>query len=200
MSLVIGLTGGIGSGKSTASQWFEKKGIAVVDADIVAREIVLPGQPALKEIKETFGEWTIQNDGYLNRQALRSYIFQHVKARKQLEEITHPKIRASIIEQLNSTQSSYSILVSPLLFETEQHLLTDRTLLIDCTEAIQISRAVQRDHQSLEQIKKIIAAQMTRIEKQKRADDIVLNETSPDDLFSQLCPLHEKYLVLAHQA
>ncbi|MCF9000089.1 dephospho-CoA kinase [Acinetobacter nectaris] len=197
MPLTIGLTGGIGSGKSTASQWFEQQRIAVVDADIVAREVVQQGQPALQEIEQAFGAWVLEKDGTLNRKALRSHIFQNKEARQVLENITHPKIRESIIHQLQTIQSPYGILVSPLLFETQQDQLTQRTLLIDCNEATQISRASQRDQQSIEQIKMIIATQMSPTEKQKRATDIVLNDTSQEFLFSQLRALHLKYLALS---
>lgn len=197
MPLTIGLTGGIGSGKSTASQWFEQQRIAVVDADIVAREVVQQGQPALQEIEQAFGAWVLEKDGTLNRKALRGHIFQNKEARQVLENITHPKIRESIIHQLQTIQSPYGILVSPLLFEAQQDQLTQRTLLIDCSEATQISRASQRDQQSIQQIKMIIATQMPRTEKQKRATDIVLNDTSQELLFSQLRALHLKYLALS---
>ncbi|MCF9047173.1 dephospho-CoA kinase [Acinetobacter nectaris] len=197
MPLTIGLTGGIGSGKSTASQWFEQQRIAVVDADIVAREVVQQGQPALQEIEQAFGAWVLEKDGTLNRKALRNHIFQNKEARQVLENITHPKIRESIIHQLQMIQSPYGILVSPLLFEAQQDQLTQRTLLIDCDEATQISRASQRDQQSIEQIKMIIATQMSRTEKQKRATDIVLNDTSQEFLFGQLRALHLKYLALS---
>lgn len=197
MKLIIGLTGGIGSGKSAASRWFENQGIVVVDADIVAREIVDIGQPALAEIAKTFGEGILLNDGALNRKALREIIFQSSDARQQLEAITHPAIRTSIIQQLNAAHSPYVILVSPLLFETNQHELTTRNLLIDASVELQIARAAQRDSQNIEQIEKIIAAQMPREQKQQRADDIVLNDGQLTHLYASLKILHEKYLTLA---
>ncbi|OUY06735.1 dephospho-CoA kinase [Acinetobacter populi] len=194
MGLVLGLTGGIGSGKSAASHWFEQQGIGIVDADIVAREIVQPGQPALQQIQHAFGDWVLLDNGELDRRALREHIFQQPQARKALEQITHPAIRASIIEQLQQADSPYAILVSPLLFETNQHKLTARTLLIDASEDIQIQRASQRDGQSIEQIKQIIAAQMSRADKQKRADDIVINDGHLEHLYQQLEKLHQQYL------
>ncbi|WP_347453469.1 dephospho-CoA kinase [Acinetobacter sp. ANC 7454] len=194
MKFVLGLTGGIGSGKSAASDWFERRGIVVVDADVVAREIVEVGQPALLKIKETFGDWVLHEDGSLNRRTLREHIFQSTEARKALESITHPAIRQSIIQQLQQAQSPYVILVSPLLFETNQHELTDHTLLIDASEELQIHRASQRDHQTVEQIKKIIAAQMPRTQKQQLADDIVVNDGHLDHLYAHLEKLHEQYL------
>lgn len=197
MSFILGLTGGIGSGKTAASQWFETQGICVVDADVVAREIVEIGQPALEQIQQSFGHWVLLEDGSLNRRGLREYIFQHPEARKTLESITHPAIRLSIIEQLQQATSPYSILVSPLLFETNQHQLTQRTLLIDASKELQIHRASQRDDQNIEQIEKIIAAQMSRENKQSLASDIVINDADLSHLYAQLEPLHQKYLALS---
>lgn len=197
MKFVLGLTGGIGSGKSAASQWFEAQGITVVDADVVAREVVEIGQPALAQIQQAFGNWVLLADGSLNRRALREYIFQSPEARKTLEDITHPAIRTSIIQQLHAAQSPYAILVSPLLFETNQHELTQHTLLIDATIELQIERASQRDGQNIEQIRNIIAAQMSREQKQTMADDIVLNDGHLDHLYTHLRPLHQKYLNMA---
>lgn len=199
MQFILGLTGGIGSGKSAASQWFEEQGIIVVDADIVAREVVQKGQAALAEIEQTFGDWVINEQGELDRRALREHIFANPKARHTLESITHPAIRNSIIEQLQAAASPYVILVSPLLFETDQHKLTQRTLLIDATEELQIQRASQRDLQGIEQIKQIIKAQMPRQDKQQHADDIVLNDGHIDHLYARLEPLHQQYLMLAQQ-
>lgn len=194
MKFILGLTGGIGSGKSAASQWFEQHGIVVVDADVVAREIVEVGQPALLQIQQAFGDWVLQEDGTLNRRALREHIFQSNDARRILESITHPAIRQSIIQQLQDAQSPYVILVSPLLFETNQHELTDHTLLIDASIELQIQRAAQRDGQNIEQIHRIIAAQMPREQKKQLADDIVLNDGHLEHLYAHLQPLHEQYL------
>ncbi|WP_288491078.1 dephospho-CoA kinase [uncultured Acinetobacter sp.] len=194
MPYIVGLTGGIGSGKSAASQWFKHQDIDVVDADVVAREVVQPGQPALKKIAQHFGDWVLQADGQLDRRALRDYIFQHPEARQQLEAITHPIIRQSILSQLQQAQSAYVILVSPLLFETGQDRMTHRNLLVDVSEATQLKRASQRDAQSTEQIQKIIATQMPRSEKLKRADDVVHNEGTLDELYQQLMRLHTDYL------
>lgn len=197
MTLIVGLTGGIGSGKSAASQWFETQGINVVDADIAAREIVEKGQPALAQIQSAFGDWVLLESGELNRKALREHIFQHPSARQQLEEITHPAIRQSIIEQLAQASSPYVILVSPLLFETNQHLLTQRTLLIDASIELQIQRASQRDGQSVEQIENIIQAQMPRDRKLDLADDIAVNDGHLEHLYTQLQKLHLHYLELS---
>ncbi|WP_293735075.1 dephospho-CoA kinase [uncultured Acinetobacter sp.] len=200
MSFILGITGGIGSGKSAATQWFESQGIVVVDADIVAREVVELGQPALKEIQLSFGEWVLLEDGNLNRRALREHIFQFPEARETLEKITHPAIRQSIIQQLQQAESPYVILVSPLLFETNQHELVHHTLLIDANEETQLQRASQRDGQNEEQIRKIIAVQMPRTQKQLLANDIVMNDGLLEHLHQQLKPLHLKYLQSAEQA
>lgn len=198
MKLIIGLTGGIGSGKTAASQWFEQQGIYVVDADVVAREIVQVGQPALEQIQKAFGHWVLLENGELNRRALREFIFNHPDARQQLESITHPLIRQSIIAQLQQpTNSPYHILVSPLLFETNQHQLTHRTLLIDVEEEIQLQRASQRDTQSINQIKQIIQAQLPRLQKQSLADDIVENNHDLNHLYQQLERIHDAYLQLS---
>ena len=197
MTLIVGLTGGIGSGKSAASQWFETQGINVVDADIVAREIVEKGQPALAQIQSAFGDWVLLESGELNRKALREHIFQHPSARQQLEDITHPAIRQFIIVQLEQANSPYVILVSPLLFETNQHLLTQRTLLIDASIELQIQRASQRDGQSVAQIENIIQAQMPRDRKLDLADDIAINDGHLEHLYTQLQKLHLHYLELS---
>ena len=149
MRFVLGLTGGIGSGKSAASAWFEAQGIVVIDADVVAREVVEKGQPALQQIQQHFGDWVLLENGELDRRALREHIFKEPSARQALEKITHPAIRESIIRQLDAADSPYVVLVSPLLFETNQHQLTRHTLLLDATEALQIHRASQRDGQTV---------------------------------------------------
>lgn len=196
-TLTIGLTGGIGSGKTLASNWFFTQGITVVDADIVARQVVEVGQPALSEIAQVFGEQALLPDGSLHRAYLRDVIFNHAEAKKQLEQITHPIIRSEIIRQLAQADSPYRILVSPLLFETNQHQLTQRTLLIDTSEELQQQRASTRDQQSIQNIRQIIATQMPRQEKQQRADDVVLNTGAIEQLYAQLQPLHQRYLALA---
>jgi dephospho-CoA kinase len=199
MRFIVGLTGGIGSGKSAASHWFEQQGICVVDADIVAREVVEAGSPLLHQLVAAFGDWVLLDNGELNRRALREHIFANDSARQTLNNITHPAIRASIIQQLEDATSPYVMLVSPLLFESKQNQLTSRTLLIDASVELQIARASQRDGQSLAQIQSIIAAQMPRQQKQQLADDIVLNDGELEHLYQQLRPLHLKYLACSEQ-
>ena len=200
MGFILGITGGIGSGKSAATQWFESQGITVIDADVVAREVVEPNQPALYAIRQAFGDWVLLEDGQLNRRALREHIFQVPEARQTLENITHPAIRQSIIQQLQQAQSPYTILVSPLLFETNQHQLVQHTLLIDASEQTQLARASQRDGQSEAQIRKIIEIQMPRAQKQRLANDIVLNDGLLEHLHHQLKPLHLSYLQRAEHS
>ena len=194
---VLGLTGGIGSGKTAASNFFASLGILVVDADIVAREIVEPGKPAWQAIKDRFGDDALQQDGTLNRAWLRQKVFAEPDERKWLESQTHPRIRDEIISQLAAATSPYAVLASPLLFESRQNELADRTLVIDVPEETQVERASHRDSNQAEQIRRIIAAQMPRQERLDRADDSVDNSGSLQDLHQHLRPLHQMYLQLA---
>ena len=194
---ILGLTGGIGSGKSAASKYFRDQGITVVDADVVAREVVEPGQPALIAIKERYGANALLDDGTLNRAWLRAKVFAEPDERKWLESQTHPRIRDSIIVQLSAATSPYAILESPLLFESGQSELVARTLVIDVPEEIQVERACSRDRSVEEQIHRIIAAQLPRAERLQRADDAVDNSGNLEALYSQLEPLHQSYLQLA---
>lgn len=194
MSRAIGLTGGIGSGKTAASDWFATQGIVIVDADVVAREVVALGQPALDEIVATFGAQMLNPDGALNRTAMREHVFAHPTARQQLEAITHPRIRAEIIQQLAQADSAYVLLVSPLLFETNQHELVQQTILIDAPEQQQLARASQRDGQTVDSIQRIMQAQMSRAERQQRATHIIFNDGDLRHLQAQLAVLHQQLL------
>lgn len=197
--LVIGLTGGIGSGKTLATDYLQRLGITIVDADLASRVIVEPGQPALTEIAATFGAHVIQADGCLNRAALREIVFADPAERKRLEAITHPRIGEEIYRQLMASQSPYTVLVSPLLFESSQHRFAKRTLLIDAPEAEQVARASGRDKVSEAQISAIMAAQMSREQRREKADDIVLNDGSPEHLYQALDTLHQRYLEMARE-
>ncbi|MCC1495285.1 dephospho-CoA kinase [Alcanivorax sp. 1008] len=198
MMFVVGLTGGIGSGKTAASDYLASKGITVVDADLVSRLVVQPGQPALQAIAERFGAGVIQPDGTLDRRALREIVFADPSARKDLEAITHPAIGAEILRQLQTSSSPYTLLVSPLLLESSQHKMAQRILLIDVPEALQLSRTASRDQVAETQVKAIMAAQMSRADKHQRADDIVTNDADLASLHRQLDTLHETYLKMAH--
>lgn len=196
-NLVIGLTGGIGSGKTMATNHFAKLGITIVDADLASRVVVEPGQPALREIANRFGPDVLTADGSLNRAALRTIVFADPEARKALERITHPRIAEEIARQLAASTSPYTILVSPLLFESGQSRFAQRTVLVDTTEALQRKRAAQRDGVSEEQIESIMAVQMSREKRQELADDIILNDGDIQHLHQAVEALHERYLKLA---
>ena len=195
--LVIGLTGGIGSGKTAASDYLASKGADVVDADICARIVVETGKPALKKIAKHFGEDILLSSGELDRAKLRSIIFNSPEEKRWLESLLHPLIRAEIITQLNSSQSSYAIFVSPLLLETDQFKLCDRILVIDVPEALQLERASSRDNNDPEQIKRIIVSQIPRSDRLEKADDIVENSGDVAQLQQKLDTLHQRYLALA---
>ncbi len=194
---VVGLTGGIGSGKTAASDYLHSLGIDVVDADVVARDVVAIGQPALAQIAQHFGTAVLLADGSLNRSALRTIVFNNADERKVLETITHPAIRQEILQQLKASVSPYTLLVSPLLFESGQYQFAHRNLVIDASEDLQRQRAALRDGVSSEQINNIMAAQLTRAERNRRADDIVINHGDLADLYQQLYAVHQQYLQLS---
>ncbi len=194
---VLGLTGGIGSGKSAVAACFKKYGIKVVDADIAARKVVEPGMPALQAIAEHFGEPVLQPDGTLDRAALRSIVFNDELQRQWLEQLLHPAIGEWIASEIASATSAYVILESPLLLETEQRKSTQRTLVVDVSKELQIERATARDDNSREQIEAIISAQLPRKERLARADDVIDNSGSLADLESAVDTLHQQYLTIA---
>ena len=172
--MIIGLTGGIGSGKSTVARAFEALGAAWVDADDVAREIVLPKEPALLAIQSRFGDQVMHQDGTLNRAALREIVFNDPEQRQWLESITHPKIRERLLqhlERLKAQGAPYVLLVSPLLFESGQNTLVNRAVVVDVPHALQLSRTQQRDGVSESQVRAILAAQLSREQRLAKADD-----------------------------
>jgi len=195
--IIIGLTGGIGSGKTTVSNFFAKLGITVVDADIASREVVEPGSPALLEIQSHFGDHVLNDDCSLNRQSLRERVFDNEAERHWLEELLHPLIKKRLEQQLGKASSEYAILSSPLLFETDQHQLAQRTLVVDTPEALQLERASSRDENSKKQIKAIMAAQIGRKTRCERANDIILNDSDTNQLKAKVLSLHQYYLELA---
>ncbi|WP_075178772.1 dephospho-CoA kinase [Neptunomonas phycophila] len=186
--MIVGLTGGIGSGKTSASNQFMALGIPVIDSDVIAREVVLPGMPALSAISEHFGTAILQDDGQLNRAALRQKIFQDNHEKQWLESLLHPLIRERTINQLTEASKGkpYIILSSPLLLETDQHTLCDVIVIVDLLEQQQVERATRRDKNSTEQIKRIIAAQISREERLTRADYILDNSGSYEQLIEQV--------------
>ncbi len=195
--LIIGLTGGIGSGKSAATQIFQAMGIDVVDADLMARMVVEPGSPALQSIAEHFGQQILKPDGSLDRAALRQRIFAAPAERQWLENLLHPLIRKEIVQRLHKADSAYAILSSPLLLETGQDALTDRVLLIDAPEARQIERTCQRDGTSPENVTAIMATQWTRSQRQERADDVILNDGDLHQLELKVRAMHQTYIALS---
>ena len=195
-SLIIGLTGGIGSGKSTVAEAFRQLGIETVDADQASRAVVEPGMPALAAISAQFGSQIIQADGSLDRAALRQIIFTDPAQKLWLESLLHPLIRDWIIEQLKAATSPYVILESPLLFETDQHQLVHKTVLVDLPEALQIERACARDGNQADQIQRIIDAQMPREEKLSRADIVLDNSAPLDTLAARVTAVHQTLLSL----
>lgn len=198
--LVIGVTGGIGSGKSAVTDRFAEHDIAVVDADIAARVVVEPGKPALERIAEHFGPQLISEDGSLDRAALRKIVFADREQRLWLEQLTHPLIGEEIVHQIQNAQSPYTIFVSPLLIETSQQALADRILLVDVPVELQLKRTMARDNNSEEQVRAIIASQASREERLRRADDVIVNDKDLAHLDTEVARLHAFYLGLAQGA
>ncbi len=194
---VVGLTGGIGSGKTVASDRFEELGVKVVDADIASRVVVEIGKPALSSIEGQFGSDVISDDGSLNRAKLREIIFKDDEAKSWLESLLHPLIGQHILDEIASATSRYVILVSPLLFETTQFQMCNRTLLIDVPKDIQILRTAKRDKVPESQVEKIIASQMDRDQKIGKADDVIVNDGEIGDLISKIDKFHQRYIELA---
>jgi len=193
---IVGLTGGIGSGKSTVAEAFRELGINTVDADSASRAVVQPGMPALESIRQHFGADILNRDGSLNRAALRSIVFSDPQQKAWLESLLHPLIRDWIIQQLQDSTGPYVILESPLLFETDQHQLADTVLLVDLPEEQQIERACARDNNLEGQIKRIIASQMPRQEKLSRADIVFDNSQPLETVASRVADLHHRFLSL----
>lgn len=197
MPLIVGLTGGIGSGKSEVSARFSKRGIVIVDADVVARQVVEPGSDALMQISIHFGNEILDAAGNLNRSKLRETIFANPAEKQWLESLLHPIINANIRHQLVSSTSAYTILASPLLLETQQFQLVNRILVVDANEQLQIERASLRDKNNETQIKAIMQTQLSRQERCARADDIIQNHGDLHELDEQVEALHKFYLTLA---
>ena len=198
-SLRIGLTGGIASGKTTVADMFAELGVAVIDTDVIAREVVMPGEPALEEIRQQFGDDAIDADGTLDRTAMRQRIFADADARAKLEAIVHPRIRAATLEQAENASGLYQLIVVPLLVESPLRDFVDRVLVVDCEEETQIQRLLQRDTESEEQARRILAAQASRSERLAIADDVLSNNGSLDRTRTQVRHLHENYLELANE-
>lgn len=195
---VLGLTGGIGSGKSAVSAIFEELGIQVVDADIIAREVVEPGSVGLTKITAHFGDEILTRNGTLDRAKLRAIIFADESQKQWLNNLLHPLIRESMLSQLKQATSNYVILVAPLLFENGLEKYCNHTLLIDVPVDVQITRTTARDNVSVELAKQIIASQMSRADKQQKAGDILDNNRPLEEVKTDVQKLHEKYLIHSH--
>ncbi len=194
--LKIGLTGGIGSGKSTIAALFTRYSIPIIDADIIAHQLVKPGQPALVPLKQVFGQEIFNKDGSLNRDQLREVIFSDKEKKTQLEAILHPLIFQQMQSEFDKQTSPYSILCIPLLIETKMMSFVDRILVVDCPVETQIARVKQRDLLSTERILSIISSQVSRKTRLSYADDTIDNSNSPTQLAEQVKKLHNKYFLL----
>ncbi len=194
--LVVALTGGIGSGKTTACQLFKKLGTPIIDADEIARLLVQPGQPALNEIVKQFGQSILTAEGTLNRAKLRQIIFSDVDNKTWLESILHPRIRQEMARRINELNAPYCIVAIPLLVETNQMEIADRILVIDAPETEQLKRVTLRDNQSQAEIAEIISSQATPTARLAVADDIIHNDGDLERLQQQVESHHQKYLSL----
>lgn len=194
----VGLTGGIGSGKSAVAECFAAHGVPVVDTDVIARDLTAPGGAALDAIRAVFGETVIQANGTLDRAALRRRVFADSAARRQLEAILHPRIRQAVEQTLATLTAPYALVVIPLLVETGGYRdVLNRVLVVDCPEEVQIARVMARSGLMHDEIKAILAAQAGRAERLAEADDIVGNTASLEALRAEVAALHQRYLALA---
>ena len=196
-SLRIGLTGGIASGKSTVAGMFADLGVTIVDTDVIAREIVTPGQPALEEVRRAFGNEVIGDDGTLDRKHLRSIVIADDASRLLLESILHPRIREEAARQSAMASGPYHLIVVPLLADSPMRRDIDRVLVVDCEETVQLARLLDRDAESEAQARRMIAAQASRAERLAIADDIIRNDGSLEETEEQVVRLHRKYLSLS---
>ena len=197
MSLIIGLTGGIGSGKTSATRFFAAEGIAIIDADTIAHELTGVQGDAIPNIKKYFGVDFITKNGKLDRKKMKNRIFSDINSRKKLEEILHPLIQAEIMHRIETASSPYIIVVAPLLLETGDYCETvTRILVVDCNEEYQISRTVSRDGLSKEEVRTIMATQKPRQERLNQADDVIVNDTDISSLQEKVKLQHNKYLSL----
>ena len=193
----VGLTGGIASGKTVVADMFADLGVAIIDTDQVARAIVKPGEPALEDIRRQFGDQFIDQQGALDRSAMRQLIFEDAARRSQLEAILHPRIRQETMRQAAAANGAYQLIVIPLLAESPMQRCVDRILVVDCSETTQIARLVARDVESELQAGRILEAQASREERLAIADDVIQNDGDLGDTRAQVESLHSAYLQLA---
>jgi dephospho-CoA kinase len=195
--LVVGLTGGIGSGKSTVAQLFAEKNITIIDTDLLARDLTQPENPALQLIVKLFSEDILLPNGSLNRSKLRTLVFADAEKRRQLEQILHPLIRTEMKSRVAQAHSPYCIVVIPLLFETEPNPLIQRVLVVDAAETSQLSRTASRDNVEQSEVVSILKSQVSREKRLSLADDVIFNDGVIEDLITQVDKLHDIYLALA---
>lgn len=195
--LVVGLTGGIGSGKTTVAKLFEKLGATIIDTDQLARDVTEPNQIALQKMGDHFGSRILKADGSLNRTELRKIVFDDEKERTWLEQLLHPLIREEMKRKIETAQTPYCIVIIPLLFETEPNPLIDRILVVDTSENEQIKRTQTRDNITADEVKAILKTQVNRTERLSSAHDVIINEGPLKDLIPQVERLHDFYTNLA---
>jgi dephospho-CoA kinase len=200
MTFVVGLTGGIASGKSTAGKYFEALGIEVINVDLISKNLVELDLDLHLKISRYFGKKSLLGDGSLNRSYIRHEIFNSSKKKMWLEKLLHPPIKDQVLKSLGCSLSAYAILESPLLLETDQYKLTDRVLVVDVSKKVQILRAQKRDKISTDTIKSIIKSQMPRMQKLKLADDVIKNTGSIEKFKLMIECLHKNYLTLAKES
>lgn len=196
-TFIVGLTGGIGSGKTTVSDLFKSHGIDIVDADVIAREVVAPGSKGLNAVVARFGNTILDEQGYLDRAKLRAIVFSQEEHKQWLNGLLHPLIREQMIAQCQAAKSPYVILSVPLLIENKLQTMVNRTLVVDVSRESQIERTAARDGVGAEQIESILASQCDRQTRLQAADDVISNEKDVSNLIQQVADLHEKYLTLA---
>ena len=195
--MLIGLTGGIGSGKSLAGDFFKSKNIEVIDADDLAHNALSKNGKGYIEFLDVFGETFLDENSEIDRKALREYIFKNPEMKNRLEEIVHPIVQDGILSFINNSNSAYSVIIVPLIAETKSSSFYDRVLAIECNINIQVKRASKRDNSSEDQILKIIQSQASAEERNKIANDVVKNNGTKEEFIMSLEDIHSKYLMLA---
>lgn len=193
---VVGISGGIGSGKTTVTNLFAKLGVEVIDADVIAREVVEPGTPALEAIVAKFGQSVLDESGNLNRAKLRTLVFDDLEVKNWLNQLLHPAIRKQMLLQTQQAKSAYCLLSVPLLVENKLYEQVDRVVIVDVHEQTQLQRTLLRDKTNESQIRAIMSAQATRQQRLAVANDVIDNNGKADDLAKQVAQLHENYLQL----
>lgn len=196
---IVGLTGGIASGKSTVADVFAELGVPVIDTDVIAREVVAPGLPALQEIVAAFGSTVLHADGTLDRLAMRRIVFADDDKRRTLEAILHPRIREEALLQARQADAPYVVIVVPLLVESPLKAAMDRILVIDCSEETQLARLLARDRESEAQARRIMATQASREQRLAIADDVIVNDSDREESRKAALRLHRTYLEMARQ-